>query len=119
MHTLPLQQPLEQEFWSQTHWPVVLSHSRPVPHGAQAAPPVPQERLPSLAYGSQVPAAVQHPFGQEIALQPHTPPMQTWPDGHEPPAPHVQTPLVHALAFVPHCPHVAPFCPQSDVFCDA
>ena len=40
---VPLQQPLGQDVASQTHCPVVVLHSWPVPHAAQVAPPVPHE----------------------------------------------------------------------------
>lgn len=42
-HVVPLQQPFGHEVASQTHLPVVLSHSWPSEHPAQVAPPVPHE----------------------------------------------------------------------------
>ena len=45
-HTLPLQQPVEQEAAVQMHWPSVASPEEsqtwPVPQAEQAAPPAPQ-----------------------------------------------------------------------------
>jgi hypothetical protein len=88
-------------------------------HAEHVAPAVPQEPLPSLPYGSHVPAAVQHPFGHEAALQTHCPPLQACPDGHAPPVvPHSQVPLTQVSALMPHVPQAAPFCPQWVVFCD-
>jgi hypothetical protein len=70
---LPLQHPLGHDVASQTHCPVAVLHSWPEGQPAQVAPPVPQEVLDSDAYASQVPAAVQHPFGHELALHTHRP----------------------------------------------
>jgi hypothetical protein len=79
---LPLQQPAGQETASQTQRPVVVLHSCPVPHAAHARPPAPQDMDDSDAYGTQAPAAVQQPIGQETELQTHSPlPLQVCPAG--------------------------------------
>jgi len=46
---LPLQQPVGQDDASQTHLPVVESHSCPAAHAAHVAPPVPHDRVDSTA----------------------------------------------------------------------
>ena len=71
----PLQQPLGHDVASHTHWPLLLSHSRPVPHPPQVAPLEPHELLLSLERPSHV-----------VPLQQ---PAQT-------PPPQEQTPLEHA-----------------------
>ena len=47
MQVEPLQQPAGHEVASQTHWPVVVLHSCPVPQAPHAAPPTPQVPLVS------------------------------------------------------------------------
>jgi hypothetical protein len=92
---------------------------------AHAAPLVPHELLDSEANGSHAPLAVQQPFGHEVALQTHCPPLHAWPVAHPvqaaPPVPHdpldwdandshvplaVQQPLGHEVASQAHCPVV-------------
>lgn len=79
---------------SHPHVPLVLLQSWPVPQATHAAPPVPHDPFDSDAYGSHVPFAVQHPFGQDVASQTHAPVvvLHSWPVAHalqaEPPAPH-------------------------------
>ncbi len=93
---LPLQQPLGHDFASQTHRPVVVSHSWPLPHAAHAAPADPQEVLLSDAYASHVPVAppLQQPLGHVSASQAQVPVLVS------------HSPLVqaeHAAPPVPHC----------------
>ena len=73
-----------------------LLHSSPDAHALQVAPPAPHDPLPSLARGSHVPTAVQHPE-------------------HEPP-PQVHAPL-EQLCPLPQAAHVAPFVPQEPLVC--
>jgi len=94
---LAVQQPFGQEAASQTHWPVVTSHSCPEGHAAHAAPPAPHDVLDSLDRASHVPAAVQQPE-------------------HDPP-PHEQVPLEHEP--VEHTLHVAPPVPHCEPDCEA
>jgi hypothetical protein len=47
--TLPLQQPFGHDVASHTHPPVLLLHSRPDAHAAQATPPAPHEPVDSEA----------------------------------------------------------------------
>ena len=67
-HALPLQHPVGHEVASHTHLPVIVSHSCPVPHALQAAPPVPHDVFVSEANISQT-LPLQHPRGQVDALQ--------------------------------------------------
>jgi hypothetical protein len=67
-----LQQPFGHEVASQTHLPVVLLHSCPVPHAAQLAPAVPQELFDSEPYATHV-VPLQQPLGHEVASQTHWP----------------------------------------------
>jgi len=92
-----LQQPLGQDVASQTHWPVLLSHSWPVGHPPHATPPAPHEAFDSPVSGSHV----------EPLQQP----------AHEPP-PHVQAPLEQASP-LPQDPQAAPAVPHSLVDCEA
>jgi hypothetical protein len=61
-------------------------------HAAHVAPPVPHEPVDSEPYGSQVPLDVQQPFGHELALHTHCPPLHAWPVAQAlqaaPPVPH-------------------------------
>jgi len=91
----PLQQPFGHEVASQTHVPLLLLHSSPVPHAEQFAPPVPQEPLDSDAHASHVPVGppLQHPLGHELASHTQLPvALHSWPAGHAlhaaPPVPH-------------------------------
>jgi hypothetical protein len=85
-----LQQPLGHELASQTHCPVVLSHSCPVGHAAQIAPPAPHDPVDSLDSCSHV-LPLQQP-------------------AHAPP-PQVQAPFEH-VSPVPHALHAAPPVPH-------
>ncbi len=86
----PLQQPLPHVLTSHTHWPVLRSHSRLVPHALHATPPAPQEAFDSFARASQV-----------VPLQ--------QPAQADPPQLHI--PLVHADP-PPHAPHACPPVPH-------
>jgi hypothetical protein len=93
-HVLPLQHPAGHDVASQTHFPLVGSHSCPAPHAPQIAPPVPHAVLDCEAYGS------------------HEPPLQQ-------PAAHVlesqaQTPFVVSHSPFAHAAHDAPPVPHSD-----
>ncbi len=87
-----VQHPIGHEVASQTHCPVV-PHSWPEGHAPHVAPWVPHEVLDCPAYCSQAPAAVQHPLGHEVALQPHVPAVRS------------QTPVEHAAQEAPAVPH--------------
>ncbi len=71
------------------------------------APPVPHEPLVSAAKGSQVPLAVQHPSGQEVASQTHLPlALHSCPAAH---APHAAPAAPHeALVSLASGSHVEP-----------
>lgn len=71
--TPPLQQPLGHEVASQPQVPFVLLQSWPVAHAVHRAPAVPQDALVSDPNGTQVPLAVQQPFGHDVASQTHWP----------------------------------------------
>ena len=86
----PLQHPFGHDVASHTHAPVVVLHSRPVPHAAQATPPAPQDMSFWLPRASQVPLA-QHP-------------VQATP-------PHVHEPIEHD-SLAAHDAHVAPPLPH-------
>lgn len=62
------QQPLGHDVASQTHWPLLRSHSWPVAQDAHVAPPVPQDVGDSLPYASHDPLVppLQHPFAQVL-----------------------------------------------------
>jgi hypothetical protein len=66
-HVLPLQQPAGHELALHTHWPVVVSHTWPLPHALHVAPPAPHEPLFSFASASH-PVPLQQPA--------HVPPPQ-------------------------------------------
>jgi hypothetical protein len=66
-----LQQPPAHELPLQAHLPA--EQVVPVPQAAQAAPPVPQVPLLEVWH---LPLVSQQPFGQEVALQTHLPPLQ-------------------------------------------
>lgn len=63
----------------------------PVPQTAQLAPPVPQVGLLEVWH---LPPVSQQPFGHELALQTHLPPLQACPVAHgpqvAPPVPQVE-----------------------------
>jgi eukaryotic-like serine/threonine-protein kinase len=67
-HALPLQHPVGHEVASQTHLPVIVSHSCPMPHAPHAAPPEPHDVFDSEANISQT-SPLQQPRGQVDALQ--------------------------------------------------
>jgi len=94
----PLQHPVGQEVESQTHTPLFLLHSSPVPHAPQLAPAVPHEALDSDAHASHVPVEppLQQPCGHEVASQTHWPVamLHSLPDGH---APHATPPAPHEV----------------------
>jgi hypothetical protein len=93
-HVLPLQQPLVHVVASQMQAPAVFwLQSWPVAQAAHAAPPVPHEVGDSLAYGSQVPADVQHPVGHVFTSQAQTPPVVS------------HSPLLHEEHVAPAVPH--------------
>ncbi len=69
------QQPVAQEPALQTQTPVA-SQVWPSPQGAQAAPPFPQAVVVGVSHW---PLESQQPFGHELALQTHAPPLQPWP----------------------------------------
>jgi hypothetical protein len=94
---LPLQQPVGHDDASQTHLPVVESHSCPATHAAHVAPPVPHDAVDSRAYASHVPVGppLQQPLGQVLVSHVHCPLVVS------------QTPFMHGL-------HVAPTAPHSD-----
>ncbi len=50
-----------------------LEQACPPLQAPQAAPPVPHDVDDCAEYASQVPAAVQHPFGHDVASQTHCP----------------------------------------------
>jgi hypothetical protein len=93
---LDVQQPLEHEVESHTHWPLPL-HAWPAGHAPHAAPPFPQELFDSLVSASHAPMLVQQP-------------------AHDPP-PHVHAPPEHESP-VPQAPHAAPPVPHSEVDCE-
>ncbi len=57
----------------QTHAPVA-SQVWPSPQAAQLPPALPHAAAVGVAHW---PVASQHPFGQEVALQAHLPPLHT------------------------------------------
>jgi hypothetical protein len=95
-HVLPLQQPFGHDTASHTHCPVVGLHSWPAVHAAHAAPPVPHDMADSCAKGWHLPAAVQQPFGHDVAS--HT----------QLPVPSHSRPAAHAL-------HATPAAPQDEL----
>jgi hypothetical protein len=137
----PLQQPFGQEVASQTHVPLAVLHSSPGAHAPQVAPAVPHDAFDSALHASQVPEAVQQPFGHDCALHTQLPvALQSVPAGqawqaapplpqdaldsfayasHEPllqqPAqalpPHEHVPLVH-VEVAPHAAHMTPPVPH-------
>jgi hypothetical protein len=94
-HELPLQQPVGQELASQTHSPVVLSHSCPDVHAAHAAPPAPHDAVDSEPYVSHVPVEppLQQPPAQVVALHAQVPEVVS------------QTPFVQPVHAAPPVPH--------------
>jgi hypothetical protein len=94
-HVVPLQQPLGHEVASQTHLPVLLSHSWPDAQALQVAPPVPHEPFDSEAYASHVPVMppLQQPFGQVLTSHEHVPLVLS------------QRPLEHVAQAAPPVPH--------------
>jgi hypothetical protein len=64
-----MQQPFEHELESHTHLPP--THSRPLPQGAQVAPPVPHAAV--VVVVTQCWLASQHPFGHVFASHTHWP----------------------------------------------
>jgi len=87
---LPLQQPPAQDVALHTHSPPL--QACPAAHAPHAAPPVPQEPLDWLPYGSQV-LPLQHPFGHEPGVHTQAPAaLHTWPAAH---APHAAPPVPH------------------------
>jgi hypothetical protein len=95
-HVVPLQHPFGQDAALHTHWPVLVLHCWPEPHGVQAAPPTPHMELLSLESGS------------------HVDPLQQ--PAHEVP-PQLHTPLVHACPEA-HVLHAAPAAPHTENDCD-
>ena len=90
-HEPPLQQPPGHDVASQTHWPLLLSHSCPEPHALQVAPPAPHAELDSPESDVHVP---------ELQQPAHAaPPQEHVPPEHESPLPHA----LHASPPVPHC----------------
>jgi hypothetical protein len=87
---VPLQQPFGHDAASQTHAPVLLSHSCPAPQALHVAPAAPHDAVDSLASGSHD-APVQQP-------------------AHDPP-PHVQAPLAQESP-LPHALHATPAVPH-------
>jgi hypothetical protein len=86
----------------QTHCPLLVLHVSPEPHAAHATPPVPQDVLDSLPYGSHVPVG---------------PPLQ------QPPAhvlaSHEQLPLLVSHTPFEQAEHAAPPVPHALAVCDA
>jgi len=60
-HAPLLQQPFGHEVPSHTQVPLLVLHSRPVPHPPQLVPAVPQEVLVSDAQGTHAPDELQQP----------------------------------------------------------
>jgi hypothetical protein len=117
-HVLPAQQPPEHDDGVHLHVPLVVSQAVPAPQAAQVAPPVPHEVDDSPAYGSHVPVGppLQQPFGQDVASQTHTPPLQCLPGAQAGPPPHVHWPLEHVLVVIgSHAAHVPPPVPHDPV----
>jgi len=89
---VPLQQPFGHEVALQTQVPLLVEQVVPVAHDAQAAPDFPHWLMVWLANGTQA-VPLQHPFGQEDALQTQAPFAQVWPVAQElhaaPPVPQV------------------------------
>jgi len=90
-----MQQPPAHEVASQTHWPVLLSHSWSDGHTMQLAPALPHEPSDSAAYASHVPLVppLQQPFGHVVESHEHIPELVSHSpfaqDAHAaPPAPH-------------------------------
>jgi len=129
----PLQQPFGHEVASHTHWPLFLSHSRPLLQAAQVAPLAPQT-APSLVRGVHVPVVVQQPLQEppphaQTPLVQASPPAHGWQDpplvphdrgpcpaysSHAPPA--VQHPLAQEVELHTHWPaepHVSPLVPPA------
>jgi hypothetical protein len=123
----PLQHPAEHDVSSQTHFPLLSSHSSPAAHAAHIAPPVPHELFDSEAYPSHTPPAVQQPLGHDVPSHTHFPTLvlHSCPDPHEahvaPPVPHepfdsdayashvpllppLQQPFGHDVPSQTHCP---------------
>jgi hypothetical protein len=80
-HVLPAQQPVGHDAASHTQTPVVVLHSWPAPHAAQAAPARPHEALDSDAKGTQV-LPLQQPLGHDVASHTHWPLLHSWPAAH-------------------------------------
>jgi hypothetical protein len=99
---LPLQHPAGQDAASQTHRPLVTSHSCPTLHAPQAAPPLPHAALDCEAYALHDPAEppLQQPAAHVLASQTHAPCVVS----HSPPA---------------HAAQAAPPAPHTDAVCEA
>ncbi len=89
----PLQQPFGHDAASQMHVPLLVLHSRPVPHAEQLPPAVPHWALVSDAHGTHWPDELQQPCGHDDAS--HT---------QLPVALH-SVPLPQALHAAPPVPH--------------
>jgi hypothetical protein len=108
---LPLQQPPPHEFASQTHWPVLVLHSRFAPQLEHVAPAVPHDPVDSWAKSSHVPVGppLQQPLGHVLESHVHVPAVEPVPGD--------------ALALVSQRPlaqgpHAAPPVPHSELVCE-
>ncbi len=106
--TAPAQQPVGQ-FAGMQPLQTWFMQVCPVGQVWHADPPVPQAVIP--VPGRQL-APEQQPFGQDVPLQMHWPPLQSCPEPHAAPLPHVHTPPVHPSPVLPHATHAAPAVPQ-------
>jgi len=105
----PLQHPVGHEVASQTHLPVIVSHSCPMPHALHAAPPEPHDMFVSEANISQT-LPLQQPRGQVDALQPPLPPSPPTSGTFTsfPPMPSAGPSVGTELSVVPSLPPSAP-----------
>lgn len=87
-----------------------MHESAPIPHAAQAVPPMPQ----AVLEGAVQLDPWQHPSGQDVASQTHTPPAQLCPAAHGAPPPHRQAPLRHESAPVPQSRQAPPPTPHAE-----
>ncbi len=110
---LPLQQPDGHVVALQGVVQAPALQDCPVPHAAQAAPPLPQVEAVCADWATQV-LPLQQPDGQVVALHvvPPPPPVPPpVPDGAQPPAVHAW-PVGQPLQAAPPLPHWALFCAE-------
>lgn len=106
--TAPAQQPVGQ-FAGMQPLQTWFMQVCPIGHDWHADPPVPQALMPMP--GKQL-EPEQHPIGHEVPLQTHWPPLQSCPEAHAAPPPHVHDPPEHPSPVLPHATHAEPAMPQ-------